>query len=246
MSLFRSGIVVGAGTTVALLVTVFSCRPGLCPEAANVDRAYQGECVGSVLYHEDRSRAEISPKPKCPWWQLVDLSIFDGFRPGMTIEEARQRFGEPTSEATHGSARIWIYSRAKGRVQVGYEDQGSAVIPMYRWWVLRAKPYEQSPEATFTSEVIRHLPPTRQRYEAVVLNQCRLPMLEVMIQDNRVRLITWIENPGSIPVNEHHVAAATTPVSLVEQRDGPTTRGNAKHMVSTSVAFLTRSERQDR
>jgi hypothetical protein len=115
----------------------------------------------------------------------------------MTIGEARQLFGAPNLEAGTDSQRVWKYRRQKGVVQIGHEDQGSAIIPFYYWWVLRAYPEDKSPHAIFPPEVIDHLPASDRSYEAVVLNQCRHPMAEVIVDKGNIQLITWIDSPGS-------------------------------------------------
>lgn len=186
----------GAVALISILGTA-RCRPDLCPEASRVNYAYKGECLGGIDYHVHRSRVEIYPHPQCPWEQLIDLGIFEGFRPGITISQARQRFGVPDVEATRGSARIWEYRRPNGLVQIGHEDQGSGIIPMYRWWVLRAYPDNKSPQAIFPPEIGTRLPNGKQRYEVVILNQCRFPMAAVTVENGEVQDVTWIDNPGS-------------------------------------------------
>ena len=179
------------------MVSLGACRPELCPEATRVDKDYKGGCLGKVDYYADRARVEISPNAECPWERLIDLSIFEGFRPGMTIDEARQYFGAPNLEAGTGSQRVWKYWRQKGVVQIGHEDQGSAIIPFYYWWVLRAYPENKSPHAIFPPQVVDRLPSALKSYETVVLNQCRHPMAEVIIDNGKIQRITWIDSPGS-------------------------------------------------
>ena len=189
-----------AGLRVVALFALASfgaCRPDLCLEATRVKKNYKGECLSTVDYFGDRARIEISPKDECPWERLIDLGIFEGFRPGMTIGEARQLFGTPDVEADTGSRRVWKYRRQKGFVQIGHEDQGSAIVPFYYWWVLRAYPEDQSPRAFFPPEVVKILPTDDRNYETVILNQCRHPMAEVIIREGRIHLITWIKNPDS-------------------------------------------------
>ena len=180
-----------------LVASLGACRRDLCAEAAHVNGNYEGECLSKLQYFRERRRVEISPHPECSWQRLIDLSVFEGFRPGMTIEQAREREGAPDVEASDGSRRIWKYRRKKGVVQIAHEDQGSAIIPLHRWWVLRAFPTEGSPHVIFPSEIVERLPAGETRYEVVVLNQCRLPMADIVIEHGKVQLITWIDNPGS-------------------------------------------------
>lgn len=157
---------------------------------------YQGNCLGGIEYSAHGRRVEVSPRAGCSWQRLIDLDIFNGFRPGMSIQEAREIFGEPFVETTSGDNRFWRYQREMGIVQIGREDQGASIFPMYYWWVLRAYPNDTSPSAIFPPEVASAVLDGK-AHEVVILNQCRLPMAEVIIENNRVRLMTWIDNPGS-------------------------------------------------
>lgn len=189
--------VTSGAVSLIFIMGLASCRPDLCPEAIRVKSDYQGECLGRVDYYDQRARIEINPHPLCPWERLINLDIFEGFRPGMTIDQAQQRLGPPDVEATRGSDRIWRYRRPKGTVEIGHEDQGSGIIPMYYWWVLRAYPDDRSPHAVFPSEIAAHFPVKKKPYEVVILNQCRLPMADVIIENGEVQAISWNKNPGS-------------------------------------------------
>ena len=178
------------------MVAISACRPKVCPEAAAATKLFEGNCVGRVEYLAEYRRVNISPKASCSWTNLTDLSIFEGFRPGMTIKSAREQLGEPDEELERDGNRFWRYSRKKGDVQIGHEDQGSTFFT-YRWWVLRAYPADRSAEAIFSPDVVSRLPMPEHPYEVVILNQCGLPMLEVIMKGREVQLVTWINNPGS-------------------------------------------------
>src|SRR5215210_2599865 len=132
---------------IAAIMCLGACRPDLCPEARGVKADYKGNCVAELVYHESSADVVISPHSRCHWGRLVDLSIFDGFRPGMTIEEARRQIGPPGTGLDRGSGGLWGYQRPRGIVQIGYEDQGSGIIPFYYRWTLHAFPKDSSLEA---------------------------------------------------------------------------------------------------
>lgn len=186
---FAVGLLFSSGLT-------FSCRPEVCPEAIVAKRQFNGRCLGKVNYEPDRRWVDVSPVAGCSWTNLVDLSIFAGFQPGMTIREARRRFGIPDEEFESGPNQFWRYHRERAVVQIGHEDQGSTFFT-YRWWVLRAYPTDRSAEAIFPPDVVARLPMPEQPHEVVILNQCGLPMLQVIMKGREVRLVTWIDNPGS-------------------------------------------------
>lgn len=183
------------GLSFSLGVT-FSCRPEVCPEAIVAKKQFIGQCLGKVDYDPDRWRVNVSPVAGCSWTNLADLSIFAGFQPGMAISQARRQFGTPDEEAESGTNQFWRYHREKAVVQIGHEDQGSTFFA-YRWWVLRAYPADRSAEAIFSPDVVSRLPMPEHPHEVVILNQCGLPMLEVIMKGREVQLVTWIDNPGS-------------------------------------------------
>ena len=180
------------------IICLGACRRGPCPEAGRVEVDYKGECIAELVYHENSADVVILPHPGCPWDRLVDLSLFDGFRPGMTIKQARNQFGPPESELVLGSNRLWRYQRPQAIVQIGYEDQGSGIIPFYYWWTLSAFPKEPSLGSLFLPEVVARLP-EQKNYEVFVLNQCGLSMIIASIENGEVRVVNWTHNPGSYP-----------------------------------------------
>jgi hypothetical protein len=178
-----------------LLVLISACRRELCIEATKVDARFDGECLESIDTSY-RSRITVVPSPKCPWPRLIDLSIFADFSPGLTSEQARRRFGTPDEEIKTDTRQAWRYNRPGGIVEISHEDQGSGFIPMY-WWILRSYPKGGELSEVFPKAVVDRLPPAAELHEVAVLNQCGLPMVDVLVINGQVKVLTWIDNPGS-------------------------------------------------
>jgi hypothetical protein len=182
----------------AMAAASLNCRPDICQEARNVDVHFRGDCLGSIVYEQDVKDLLIRPNPKCPWERLVNLSVFSGFRPGMTIAEARREFGPPESEVKLGGDHLWLYRRPKGAVQIGHEDQGSGLPFMY-WWTLRFIPDNGALELFFSTEVAQRLDQYRIKKvnEIFVLDQCGLPMIVATVQDAKLKQVSWTNNKDS-------------------------------------------------
>src|SRR5262245_50864030 len=56
-----------------------------------------------------------------PLSKLVRLDIFDGFEPGLTFEQATQRYGKPKSTRSERDKRVATYERSNARIEV--QDQ---------------------------------------------------------------------------------------------------------------------------
>jgi hypothetical protein len=178
--------------------TFLSCRL-LDTQECSEDRFARREGTGPCLARVDRhmSSITVTPRRECEWEKLVDLRVFSGFKPGMTFREARSAFGDPDAKGHNSWGPFWKYQRPLGVVQVGDEDQGSTILPVDRLWVLRAYPADSRPEAWLSKEVIPHLPLNEEHLEVVILNGCRYPMIELILERGRIKLVTWIKNPGS-------------------------------------------------
>ncbi len=135
--------------------------------------------------------------PQCPWERLVDLRIFQGFRPGMNFEEAEAAFGKEDEAGRNEFGPFKRYKRPLGIVQIGREDQSSLIVPDI-FWTLRGYLPDASATSVFSSEVVERLPNRKAPLEVAILNGCGYPMVSIDFNEHRkVRLITWLENPGS-------------------------------------------------
>jgi hypothetical protein len=181
----------------ASIVHLGACGPDLCPEARRVQADYQGECVAELVYESTLEKVTVSPRPQCPWERLIDIGFFNGFRPGMTSQEALGEIGPPDAERQDAAEEFWTYERPKAVIQIGHEDQGSGIVPFYYWWTLNAFPRDRTLEALFSPEVLARLPKQGSFREVFILNQCGLPMIVVTIDKGLVSSVSWTRNPGS-------------------------------------------------
>ncbi len=180
------------------LATLLGCgdfRPESCAEDGLRDLAYTGPCVAGVRQH-GRNEFYVSSRPRCAWERMVNLTYFEGFRPGMTNLEARRLHGTPTSVERNGRTAIWNFQRPMGTVSISLEDQGSSLL-VDRWWLLSAYPLNQAPAQSLSAEVLQSVGSRGNDFQIVILNGCGFPAAEISFERNRVARIRWLENAGS-------------------------------------------------
>lgn len=150
--------------------------PGEWPVARVVDHLQYGDLV-------------IYPDPAALWTKLVDLSIFEGFWPDMTGEDAVRAFGPADDFRDQRGEKFWTYRRPGGRVIVAYKSMGSLFGGW--WWRLAAELDPPVPPAELLhSSIVGELPDeTDQRYTVTIMNNDRddrAPAAWIYIEDGRV------------------------------------------------------------
>lgn len=74
-----------------------------------------------------------------PLSKLIRLTVFGAFRPGLTIEEAKARFGPPVETRSDGSTTSAVYNSPAARIELVDELSGSGCVS-YRRRTLYAYP----------------------------------------------------------------------------------------------------------
>lgn len=146
--------------------------------------------VGRVERWEDR--LVVYPEGGTYWRQLIDLGLFDGLHPGISAEDARKRWGDPTSNGTRPLGPYWSYEREGGTVIVYLEEQGSPPFPYTKRWFLEGIPESPDPEDLFHSAVLGYLPEDEVTLMVVIMTNRGPPGARVRLEDGEVRLITWV------------------------------------------------------
>lgn len=139
------------------------------------------------------------PESRTDWRTLIDLSLFEGFEPGISLKKAKSSLGPPDKSGKDSRGEYWIYVRSEGSVRLGRENQSSPPILLPDAWVLRAIPSDSAPERLFHSSLLPYLLDSGgQQLEVIVMNNCGYPGASAYIRDGRVEQIIWIKNTGSI------------------------------------------------
>jgi len=157
--------------------------PGTWPVARVVDRLQYGR----ILFY---------PEPDSSWAQLVDLTLFDGFSPGMTGEQALRAVGQADEYREDEGERYWIYQRSAARVVVAHKSMGSLFGGW--WWRLEAH-FEPpvAPSELFHSSVVQAIPQNEDRFSIMLMNRDGTPAITALVEEGKVVNMDWINNPGS-------------------------------------------------
>jgi hypothetical protein len=152
-----------------------------------VDRFVDNLKHGQVLFY---------PESDASWAQLVDLSLFEGFSPGMTGEQAVQALGPADEYREDKGDRYWIYHRSAAQVVVAHKSMGSLFGG--RWWRLEAH-FEPpaAPAKVFHASVVQAIPRVKLTFSVMIMNRNGSPAITAQIEDGKVVSMDWINNPGS-------------------------------------------------
>jgi hypothetical protein len=151
-------------------------------------------------YNDFHSLA-FRPRSGSSWRRCVDITLLEGFWPGITLKQARTTFGPEDSKGASSKGQFWLYERPKGTIRISLEDIGSTILPVDRKWRVRAIPRDQRIEAVFGPELVGQIPSGLEDFEAAVLNQCGYTAIQVTVKGGKVTRIDWLPSPGSMPLN---------------------------------------------
>jgi len=148
-------------------------------------------------FHSEPERGVITfyPASNADWQQLIDMTVFRGFRPGMTFRDALEEAGPPDSKGDGPLGPYWTYRRSTGDVRLSHEEMGS-FFPR-RWWILKWFPRSSSPRDIFHKNVAKEIPPDKLPMTIVIMNNEHHPGAFVQMSNGRVISIQWPNNPGS-------------------------------------------------
>lgn len=151
--------------------------------------------IGSVTDDPDLAQIVIHPSPRVDWRTLLDLSLFQGFWPGMTFRMAEDQMGRPDQMGDNYNGPYWEYERPQGRVRIAHKLKGS--VPFLRWWRLEGFPIASQVDRVFHPSAAGHIPTDRERLTVIVMNNEGNPGVFVEVAKDQVRSIDWVNNKGS-------------------------------------------------
>lgn len=183
----------------ALLFLCSACRRELpCRQGTRLPKG--SKPASPPLAAVDRWDGRTVFYPSTNWLELAKLSIFEGFWPGIEVDEARRLLGEPGLYREDPTAQDWIYMRDAGEVSVSLVDQSSP--PFYfipRSWILEGHPRHGSLNDFFHPAVVEYIKSSQDRQEITIINNCGYPAVSATIQGGEVVRISWLDTPGSGP-----------------------------------------------
>jgi hypothetical protein len=122
---------------------------------------------------------------------LVDLTIFGSFRPGVTFSQARELKGDPDESSSDHYGPYVVYHRGEDRIQIGHEEHRSGP-DAYRTWTLTAYPYKKSVHQLLDPGIARYVNPKAEKCEIIIMNSGNEPAADVDVKNSMVESITWI------------------------------------------------------
>lgn len=123
---------------------------------------------------------------------ILDIEIFEGFRPGMTPEQAVIKFGPPARIEKTEDEVSYTYATKTGSVVIGRKKEYSAGAAWMRR--LRVYPDDKSPSSFLPTPVVEHLSPNASYTSVVFLNKNGTPGIEVALRMGQINYIEWIND----------------------------------------------------
>jgi len=165
-------------------------------------------CFSDTGLPEERVVQGVAPIPKIiyrsgrivvyttvPWERLVDPEIFEGFRPGMTFEDAEKECGPPNKKGKGLRGPYYLYTRPQGELELSFEEIGSgATGAVFSSWRLRAFPGREAADRMLKPMLKQRVwLPSHGRTELVIMNPAGdMPSLEIVLEGARISSMTWI------------------------------------------------------
>jgi len=123
---------------------------------------------------------------------LIDLSIFDGFKPGMNFADARRLVGPPAASERNQWGPYYVYNRAGGRVVIALEDRRSGDAS-FKAWRLYGYPSDKKLSSMLSPSVLDQLEGRLpERVDLVLMSsEHERPALGVTLEDDNIKELTW-------------------------------------------------------
>jgi hypothetical protein len=90
------------------------------------------EATGTIVFHEARQAFFVETSVGVPLSKVIVLSVFGEFRPGISIDEARTRFGTPVKVYSEGDKKVAVYETASTQIEIADELSGSGCANYHR------------------------------------------------------------------------------------------------------------------
>ncbi|MBU3979264.1 hypothetical protein KJ980_08290 [Patescibacteria group bacterium] len=125
---------------------------------------------------------------------FVDMSLFYGFKPKMTFDDALLSFGKPNNIRAQKEGNIYYeYWRDRARVEVVREEtsSGDYNYPIDVSWALYTYPNDITYDKVLNPKIVKYINPTLDKTVVVILNQKGDVGVLVEIIGNRVENLIW-------------------------------------------------------
>jgi len=90
------------------------------------------EPTSTIVFHEARQAFFMETSAGVPLSKVVAFSVFGAFRPGISIDEASTRFGNPAKIYSEGDKKVAVYVTSSTQIEVADELSGSGCANYHR------------------------------------------------------------------------------------------------------------------
>jgi hypothetical protein len=136
-------------------------------------------------------RIVFYPAHDVAWSELAPIGLFEGLRPGMTIEEAKAIAGAPDRETNRLPGRSAIFKRPKGNIIVAYQISSSGYGQGGSWY-LRFEPIETNFRELLHPAISAQLEGRLQDHLEVVIMTAEGPAMSADLRGDMVQSVSWL------------------------------------------------------
>ena len=176
----------GTATLILCLLLLAGCSP---PAQETVIEG--SHPIPKIVYLD----STIVVHPSVPWPELVHTELFQGFKPGMTFEDARKIVGPPDKIGKGLWGPYHEYRRPTGSVRVSFETTGSGITgAKFSKWRLTAFPHNGSISRVLDPVLQKRLSHDFPSQAEIVImaSNGEHPAANVVIKDKQVDSIEWL------------------------------------------------------
>lgn len=133
--------------------------------------------------------------PSVPWPDLVHTDLFQGFRPGMSFDDALSTIGPPDKTGKGLGGPYHEYRRSTGSVRVSFETSESGITgAKFSKWRLTAFPRNGSISRVLDPVLQKRLSNNLPGQAEIVImaSNGEHPAVNVVIKDKLVHSIEWL------------------------------------------------------
>ena len=132
---------------------------------------------------------------------ILDMGVFGGFQPEMTLEQATAKFGPPPRTRTDSHGTSWYeYSTPKSRVEIGIETAGSVEGSGIIGWRLHAFPQQRQIRSVFRAPALPHVSSQEGWHEVAVFDRHAQQTAWITLEGDQVVNMSWYtDSRGTAP-----------------------------------------------
>jgi hypothetical protein len=125
--------------------------------------------------------------------ELVDMSFFGAFRPGMTFDDAVAVSGNPANIRRDEHNVYYEYEGPTSRVEIGREEYSTGG-EVDENWALYAYPYDRSFDNVLIPQIAKHVTTSAPKTGIQIKNSSGRLALFVQVLGRRVDHMIWLED----------------------------------------------------